>query len=296
MLTNSVAADPALELYEQTVQSMNDYLDSLNKFENITNNTLVDIWKIKDTAFSPLKMKLDTEEYMPGLLDLLTPSDRLELSKILMIFSYLQIETTNLKQEIEAKFFDPLILFGENGNIYEQESEEDTTGDAEMQMSRMLAVFKDLYAHVRKMTALIKNIIYQMNGLFNAKYKLYLLSFKKLIYHEVFHNLGQIMSTCYVIDMIINENANFKTYWEKYNKMLLVCKNDLNTYGTTKKELSKISKFCSKIYTQILNGTLFPNSLDILYNVILEETGKDHLFKNKEFAAKYLEYVKARVV
>jgi|JI9StandDraft_1071089.scaffolds.fasta_scaffold124618_1 hypothetical protein len=68
---------------------MNDYLDSLNKFENITNNTLVDIWKIKDTAFSPLKVALDTEEYMPGLLDLLTPSDKVELSKILMIFSYL---------------------------------------------------------------------------------------------------------------------------------------------------------------------------------------------------------------
>jgi hypothetical protein len=54
----------------------------------------------------------------------------------------------------------------------------------------MLAVFKDLYETVRKMTALIKNIIYQMNGLFNSKYKLYLLSFKKLIYHEAFHNLG----------------------------------------------------------------------------------------------------------
>jgi len=40
---------------------------------------------------------------------------------------------------------------------------------------------------------------------------------------------------------------------------------------------------------------LFPNSLDILYNVILEETGKDHVLKNKEFAAKYLEYLKARI-
>jgi len=139
---------------------MNEYLDQLNKFENITNNTLVDIWKIKDTAFSPLSVKLDTEEYMPGLLDLLNSNDKLELRKILMIFSYLQIETTNLKQEIESKFFDPLILFGENGLVYDQETDEDTTGDAEMQMSRMLAVFKDLFNTIRKLTALIKNIIY----------------------------------------------------------------------------------------------------------------------------------------
>lgn len=97
---------------------------------------------------------------MPGLLDLLTPDDRIELAKIMMIFSYLQIETTNLKQEIEQKFFDPLILFGENGTVFEQDDDKDTTGDSEMQLSRMLAVFKDLYAVIRKMSALIKNIIY----------------------------------------------------------------------------------------------------------------------------------------
>jgi hypothetical protein len=250
-------ADPALELYDSTVKTMNDYLDQINKFESITNNTLVDIWKIKDTAFSPLKVALDSQEYMPGLLDLLQPNEQLELSKILMIFSYLQIETTNLKQEIESKFFDPLILFGENGLVYDVETDEDQTGDNELQMSRMLKVYKDLYNTVRKIAALIKNIIYQMNGLFNSKSKLYINSFKKLIYHEAFHNLGQIMSTCYVIDMIINENSNFKTYWQEYNKMFLVCKNDPTHYNTTDKELKKISKFCSRIYTQILCGTLY---------------------------------------
>lgn len=163
-------------------------------------------------------------------------------------------------------------------------------------MSRMLGVFKELYETVRRIVALIKNIIYQMNGLFNGKYKLYVNSFKKHVYFEAFNNLGHIMSTLYVIDMIINENSNFKTYWEDYNKMFLVCKNDVNRYGTTEKDIKKITKFCTRIYTQILCGQLYTNNLDLLSKVILEETGKEMLFKNKEFAAKYLEYLNKKIV
>jgi len=50
---------------------MNDFLQQINKFERITNETLEDLWRIKDTAFSPLKVQIDIQEYMPGLFDLL---------------------------------------------------------------------------------------------------------------------------------------------------------------------------------------------------------------------------------
>ena len=81
-------------------------------------------------------------------------------------------------------------------------------------MSRMLAVYKDLFETVKKIVFLTKNIIYQMNGLFNAKSKLYTTSFKKLIYFEIFNNLGAILTTFYIVDMIIVENTNFREYWE----------------------------------------------------------------------------------
>lgn len=34
-------------------------------------------------------------------------------------------------------------------------------------------------------------------------------SFKKLIYTEIFNNLGSILTTLYIVDLIINENTNF---------------------------------------------------------------------------------------
>ena len=67
-----------------------------------------------------------------------------------------------------------------------------------------------------------KNIVYQMNGLFNSKDRVYLNSFKKMIYHEIFDNFGEILTTLYIVDLIIQENSNFVTFWEQYNQMFMM--------------------------------------------------------------------------
>ena len=49
------------------------------------------------------------------------------------VFCFLQIETHNLKHEIESRFFDPLILFGESGLVFEDDVNGDgTTGELEL--------------------------------------------------------------------------------------------------------------------------------------------------------------------
>lgn len=162
---------------------------------------------------------------MPGLFDLLKPNKDNELSKVLSVFAFLQIETFNLKNEIEQKYFDPLILFGESGLVFEDMSEEKMAGEFEIQMSRMLAVYRDLFETIRKIVALTKNIIYQMSGLFKAKSRLNVELLKKNnVYYEIFDNLGSMLANLYTIDLIILDNANFQSYWEQYNKMLLIAK------------------------------------------------------------------------
>lgn len=226
-------------MFEEGVKNMNDFLEQINKFEKITNSRLIDLWKIKDTAFQPLKVTIDIQEYMPGLFDLLKPEQKNEISKVISVLSFLQIETHNLKYEIEQKFFDPLIYFGESGLVFEDVNE-DQAGEAEIQMSRMLAVYKDLFETIKRIVALTKNIIYQMNGLFNSKSKLYSGFFKKQIYEEMFNNLGSILTTLYIVDLIIIENSNFEAYWQQYNKMFLIAKNDPTKYNMTDRKIKKI--------------------------------------------------------
>ena len=66
------------------------------------------------------------------------------------VFCYLQVETYNLKHEIEAKFFDPLILFGESGLVFEVATEEEMQGEVELQISRTLSVFNQFLDIIRR--------------------------------------------------------------------------------------------------------------------------------------------------
>lgn len=77
--------------------------------------------------------------------------------------------------------------------------------------------------------------------------------------------------------------------------MFLVVKNDPAKFNFTTKKLKKIQKFCQKMYSNILCGHLYTNYLDQLCKVIMSETDKDSPFKNKEFSAKYLEFIKYKI-
>lgn len=178
---------------------------------------------------------------MPGLFDLLKPQQQNELSKILSVFSFLQIETFNLKNEIEQKYYDALIMFGESGLVFEDVAEDKLAGELEIQMSRMLSVYRDLFETIKKIVALTKNIVYQMNGLFKAKTKVLTELLKKNnVYFEIFDNLGSLLASLYTIDIIIMDNSNFKSYWEQYNKMFLIAKNNPAKFGMTDRKIKKI--------------------------------------------------------
>jgi len=60
------------------------------------------------------------------------PNEKIELSKVMSVFCFLQIETHNLKYEIEKKFYDPLIYFGESGLVFEDADTEAQKGEMEV--------------------------------------------------------------------------------------------------------------------------------------------------------------------
>jgi hypothetical protein len=55
------------------VNNINDFLRKVSQFEQITNDQLKDVWRIKDLAFVPLEVRVDVQEYIPGLFDILKP-------------------------------------------------------------------------------------------------------------------------------------------------------------------------------------------------------------------------------
>ena len=199
------------------------------------------------------------------------------------VFTYLQIETINLTNEIETKYFDPLIYFGENGSLEgDTRPLEEQAGEMEIELCRALPVFNEFFDTIRKIVALTKNILLQMNGLFNSNNPQYKESFKKICYNSVFDNLGSILTNLYIVDMIIKDNGAFKDYWEQYTDMSAKVKSNPDAYTITKKLLRKLEKFMSKVYQNILSGKLYQEYLDALKENIRLDIA-DKLFKNKTF-------------
>jgi len=137
------------------------FFEKINQFEKITNQSMQDIWKMTGPRFEHIKVKLDMQEYIPGLFDLIQPEPKCPISKIMSVFCFLQIETHNLKHEIESRFFDPLILFGESGLVFEDmRDEKERLGEQELQISRTLKVFNQFFDVIRRIVDLSKNIVY----------------------------------------------------------------------------------------------------------------------------------------
>ena len=282
-------------IFERGVNNMNEFLSRVTQFEQITNKQMNDIWRMRDLAFQPLKVQLDIQEYISGLFDVLKPNQSLPITKIVSVFCYLQIESINLKHEIEQKYFDPLIYFGESGSLYEDERpDHEKAGEMEIEMSRSLRVFGEFLYTIKKISALTKNILLQMNGLFDSNYPVYKESFKKINYNEIFDNLGSTLTNLYIVDLIIRDNVQFDTYWKQYNEMFLKVKSNPDSYLVTSKMLKKLNKFCARVYQNILSGNLFNEYLNGLKESI-QMNIESKMFKNKTFIEKYLEYIKWKI-
>lgn len=70
----TVAVDYPKVVFDEGVKNMNEFLSKIKQFEQITNQHMTDIWRIKDLAFQPLQVSLDIQEYISGLFDILKPN------------------------------------------------------------------------------------------------------------------------------------------------------------------------------------------------------------------------------
>ena len=63
---------------------------------------------------------------------------------------------------MENKYYDPLILLGDNGTI---DDETDNEGEWIVEISRMMKLFKDIYDLVKMFSPITKNMLYQVNAM-----------------------------------------------------------------------------------------------------------------------------------
>ena len=190
-----------------------------------------------------------------------------------------------MTHEIETRFFDPLIFFGENGSLLDDpRPPEEQAGEIEIQTSRILPVLNAFFDCLQKVVLLSKNCLLQMNGLFQDKSPLYKECFKKQNYYSIFDNLGRILTNLYIVDLIIKDNVSFEHYWKTYNEMFQRVRSNPDAYTIDKRMLRRVLKFVEKMYANILAGNVYDQVINSVKESIRADFDKpDKFFKNKTF-------------
>lgn len=155
--------------------------------------------------------------------------------------------------------------------------------------------FKDIFELVKYLSNLMKNMIYQMNAMLKKKHEPYEKIYSKIMFTEFFDKLGEGLTILVTLDLIVHENKNFVPMWVCFNKMILKARKAPEKFGTDKKSMRDLEKFCSKLTTKILNGQLFITFLTDLGKRIEAELKNDSPLKNDKFADKYLDYINTKV-
>ena len=233
---------PEERVFTQGKEYLETYMKGINKFERLTSqeSCWIDQWGAHKSLYPVMSVSLSTEEQTLGTFDLISNTHPF-MEKIIATFSYLQHESKNITEALREKFYDPLHFFGENGSLYEEE-EELPEGESEVQLARMFGIFKELYELTKRITILSKNILYQLNAIYQKKSPLYKEIFKKVVLTSILDAFGELLEIFIVVDIIVNENKNFNSYLTMFSRMIIMAKQNPQKYGMNDKIVKKIEK------------------------------------------------------
>jgi len=260
-------------------------------FQRRTNQDVIDVWETRNLR-SQITVGINNEEYVPGVFDLINLEEDNLLRKILSTLSTLTMEIKSITRNIGQKFYDPLICWGDNGSL---DDESENEGECLVEISRMMNLFKDIYDMVKMLSPITKNMLYQLNAMLKKKTTMYDKVFKRINFTHFFDMLGEALTVLVTLDVIVTENKNFVAYWTMYNRMFLKSRDNPQFFGTNKKDIRYLEKFCKRLTSKILTKQLFLEYNKDLATAINEELGKDGICKNKELYEKYNDYLKLKV-
>jgi len=138
-------------------------------------------------------------------------------------------------------------------------------------------------------------MIYQLNAMMKKKHDPYDKIYSRIIFTEFFDKIGEGLAILVTLDIIVHENKHFMNMWTAFNRMLIKARKVPENYGSNKKAIRQLEKFCSKLTTKILNGQLFLTFLTDLGKTIEKELTADPPSKNSYFADMYLSYIESKV-
>ncbi|CAB3987009.1 WASH complex subunit 4-like, partial [Paramuricea clavata] len=183
-----------------------------------------------------------------------------DANNVMMVFSALCSEISELKHEAENKFYFPLLLF--------EESVSDTAlpeGDAQVKLGRLLPLLQEISSFVYRASEVVKHVVQQLSLLY-AKTGVRVLDVSGVHLTTVFEHLGELLTVLITLDEIMNECSGIHENWKRYKRMLKSVQHNPGVFSVNPDKLKPLEKWIMKIEGQILDGLIFDNCVKQIFD------------------------------
>ena len=179
-------------------------------------------------------------------------------------------------------------------------------GDMELQISRMVGVFKEIYELIKRLVILLHNLINQLHWINNKLDPLYKKFFKENPFNSALDTLGKGISVILTLDALIKENEDLTTHWNLYKRMLKLIRADPAKFNTTESHIKSFERVLLKIDKTVLSGNCLnlclgqnfdiENIVQVMNFSAPTKERKSFLIKdNKEFYNMIVNYIKSNL-
>ncbi|XP_010934687.1 uncharacterized protein [Elaeis guineensis] len=203
------------------------------------------------SSSDPVRLHVEPLEHSD--LSALLESDNVAISKLIMVLSYDCIEISRLHRSASKKLYRQLLLFGHRSSPQEVLVE----GEPQKAFGESLSLFMELYETTSRMTAVLGNLVKQLNSIYSLHDKNILRplnSVKNFTLRTAFEALGDGLAMFIVLDEIIKQNSHIKTHLSLFARMLNKVKLEVDIFGITAEDLDFLDQVVSQLQKFLVVG------------------------------------------
>ncbi|XP_026660870.2 WASH complex subunit 4-like isoform X2 [Phoenix dactylifera] len=205
----------------------------------------------------PVRLHVEPLEHSD--LSTLLESDNVAVSKLVMVLSYDCIEISRLHRSASKKLYRQLLLFGHRSSPQEVLLE----GEPQKAFGESLSLFMELYETTSRMTAVLGNLVKQLNSIYSLHDKNILRplnSVKNFMLRTAFEALGDGLAMFTVLDEILKQNSHIKSHLSLFARMLNKVKLEVDIFGITAVDFDFLDQVVSQLQ-KLLEVGLFQRLL-----------------------------------
>eukprot|EP00128_Syssomonas_multiformis_P014002 Colp12_sorted_trinity150504_noHs@12355 len=196
--TSRIVSDLQLRKYQQFLET---YKKQLRDVEEALDESLINVW---DPNYDPIGLKAKPVEKI-SLLQLIR-TDNKTFNKVMVVFSGLCQELSEIKFEGERKFIPPLLVYGERGDDKPVDE-----GELQLSIARMLPFIQELAGFIDRAYDVIKVTVQQLAALLaNQKSQKgsQVIDVENVHFQTIFEHLADVLGVLIALDEVIKTNPH----------------------------------------------------------------------------------------